>query len=79
MSSNEASIQKTFARIQRYKGKILGALLWIPASIFEKSIEPGQEEIAVWFEDNCINLGIYDATDVQTSAAEAHPMNSTHD
>ena len=57
MSSNETLDHKTFARIQRYKGQILGVVLWIPAYIFEKSIEPGQEEIAVSFLGNRIFIG----------------------
>lgn len=47
---------KSNARIQRHNGKILGAVLWIPASVFEKFIELGQQEVEVSFEENRIIL-----------------------
>lgn len=50
MNPNEAPNQKSFASIQRYNGQILGAILWVPASVFEKCIEPGQEEVEISFE-----------------------------
>lgn len=54
---NELSGHKVFARIHRYKGTVLGALLWVPAPVFEKSMAPGQETVEVSFEGNHIIVG----------------------
>ncbi len=70
---------KTLMRIQRLNGQILGALLWIPAYVFEEHLSPTQEEIEVSFIEGRIILGKEDATDAPTSAARAHPTGSTHD
>ena len=48
---------RSIVSIQRHNGAVLGVVLWIPASVFERSIEPGQEEITVSFEENRIVLG----------------------
>lgn len=65
---------KTKVQIQRHNGAVLGAALWVPASVFEKSIEPGQEEIDVSFEGNRIVIGKEEATGAmdRAPAAEVH-------
>ncbi len=62
-------------KIQRASdGAVLGAVLWVPASVFEKSIESGQEEIEVSFEGNQIIIEKEEATGAmgRAPAAEVH-------
>lgn len=54
---NESPGHKVFARIHRYKGEVLGALLWVPAPVFEKSMAPEQETVEVSFEGDVIRIG----------------------
>lgn len=57
MTYIKRSNQNAFATIQRYNGRVLGAVLWIPVHVFEKFIEPEQGEITVSFVGNCIFIG----------------------